>query len=192
MTMNILLGTTGSVAALLTDKLAAALADAAITNRVAVVPTEKAHFFIDRSRDPLEAPDIPLRTDVFYYNERWEWPVSWKKDDDVMHINLRRWADVLVIAPITANTLTKCAVGICDNLLTSVVYCWDASNPVIVAPAMNTLMWENPLTGQNIKVLEERGWQVVPPVSKKLACGDEGVGAMAQIDDIVAAVMKGH
>lgn len=61
--------------------------------------------------------------------------------DPVLHIELRRWADVLVLAPLSANTMAKVAHGLCDNLLTSVVRAWDYAKPMIVAPAMNTYMW---------------------------------------------------
>ena len=145
-----------------------------------------------------------------------EWPGidagrRWQRDDPVLHIELRRWADLLVIAPLDANTLAKLAAGTCDNCLTCVWRAWDPARPVVLAPAMNTLMWEHPLTCQNLIALLSLGgmapneWadpeaiiaainrsssklRIVPPVSKKLACGDVGVGAMASVAEIVAEV----
>ncbi|KAG1662842.1 hypothetical protein FOA52_010633 [Chlamydomonas sp. UWO 241] len=120
-----------------------------------------------------------------------EWH-SWKKvGDDVLHIELRRWADVLVIAPLSANTLAKVAGGLADNVLTCVVRAWDwGAAPMLVAPAMNTLMWSSPFTDQHLTVITRLGAAVVPPVSKRLACGDTGIGAMADPADIAAAVSR--
>jgi len=106
----------------------------------------------------------------------------------VVHIELRRWADALVIAPLSANTLAKLAHGLCDNLLTCVVRAWDPARPLLVAPAMNTLMWDNPLTEEHLLALRRRRVRVIPPVSKVLACGDEGHGALAAVRDISDAV----
>jgi hypothetical protein len=111
-----------------------------------------------------------------------------KKGDPVRHIDLRKWAGALVIAPLSANTMAKMAGGVCDNLLTSVYRAWDRTRPVIVAPAMNTLMWEHPVTHQHVRLLSDWDVRFVGPVSKELACADEGMGAMAQVDDVVAAL----
>lgn len=109
----------------------------------------------------------------------------------VLHIELRRWANVFVVAPLDANTLGKLAHGVCDNLLSSVARCWDVrAGSMVVAPAMNTVMWTHPATQPAIDVLQSWGIVVVSPVVKTLACGDTGVGAMAGIPDIVAAVSK--
>jgi phosphopantothenoylcysteine decarboxylase len=98
---------------------------------------------------------------------------------------------VLVIAPASANTLAKLAGGLADNLLTCVARAWDfaGGKPVLVAPAMNTAMWVHPLTAAHLAALAAFGVRVVPPVSKALACGDVGVGALAPVADIVAAVV---
>jgi phosphopantothenoylcysteine decarboxylase len=168
--------------------------------------------------------------------------VQTPKSDPVLHIELRRWADVFVIAPLSANTLAKISGGLCDNLLvraprvvavischcgpdpvnclafttlstaarlrycvavltlpsasglplpqTCVARAWEiGSKPLIVAPAMNTAMWEHPLTQPQIAVLRDvLRALVVDPVAQLLACGDVGVGAMASVDTIVAAV----
>ena len=76
--------------------------------------------------------------------------------DEVVHIELRRWADVLLVAPASANTVAKLAQGLCDNLLTCVARAWDfQENKLIVCPAMNTMMWEHPLTSRHLSILKE-------------------------------------
>lgn len=99
------------------------------------------------------------------------------------HISLREWADALVIAPATANTLAKIAHGICDNLLTSVAM--SHSGPLIAAPAMNTVMWKKAAMQDNVKLLVDRGLFLVSPESGSLACGDVGEGRMAELNRIV-------
>jgi phosphopantothenoylcysteine decarboxylase len=94
----------------------------------------------------------------------------------------------MLIAPLSANTLAKMAHGQCDNLLTCVARAWDFAHPLIVAPAMNTLMWTHPFTEQHLSTLRSLGVVVIPPISKVLACGDIGAGAMASVDEIVIAV----
>lgn len=138
-----------------------------------------------------------------------EWIHPWKRGGGVLHIELRRWADILVIAPLSANTLAKITGGFCDNLLTSVVRAWDATGEIegtgrkrriIVAPAMNTAMWRHPITKKQINLLEvewgvsgqgvgEQGWfEVVRPQEKELACGDVGDGAMKDWKEIVKVI----
>ena len=75
------------------------------------------------------------------------------RDDAVLHIELRKWADVFVIAPLDANTLAKLAVGLCDNCLTCVWRAWDLAKPVVLAPAMNTLMWQHPFTRRHLRAI---------------------------------------
>ncbi|XP_014858010.1 phosphopantothenoylcysteine decarboxylase isoform X2 [Poecilia latipinna] len=112
------------------------------------------------------------------------------RSDPVLHIELRRWADLLIIAPLDANTLGKIASGICDNLLTCVVRAWDTSRPLLFCPAMNTAMWMHPITAQQVSRLKEFGYVEIPCISKKLVCGDEGKGAMAEVSTIVSAVRQ--
>ncbi|XP_015279843.1 PREDICTED: phosphopantothenoylcysteine decarboxylase-like [Gekko japonicus] len=102
-------------------------------------------------------------------------PRLWKgRTDPVLHIDLRRWADLMVVAPLDANTLAKIANGICDNLLTCVVRAWDLSKPLLFCPAMNTAMWEHPITARQIEQLVSFGYTEIPCIVKKLVCGDEG------------------
>lgn len=177
--MKILLGVTGSVAAKLTPKLVKLLLNQG--HVVQLVATEKSLYFWQQ-----EQLEIPVVTEAD------EWPgTRYDQDSAITHIALREWADLMLIAPLTANTLAKMANGFCDNLLTSVVRAWDRQKPLVIAPAMNTKMWEHPLTTEHLKKLEAfYKLSVVWPVAKKLACGDYGYGAMAELDTIVQAVMK--
>ncbi|XP_015426514.1 PREDICTED: phosphopantothenoylcysteine decarboxylase isoform X4 [Myotis davidii] len=118
-------------------------------------------------------------------------PGMWKcRSDPVLHIDLRRWADLMLVAPLDANTLGKVASGICDNLLTCVIRAWDRGKPLLFCPAMNTAMWEHPLTSQQVGQLQAFGYIEIPCVAKKLVCGDQGLGAMAEVDTIVDKVKE--
>jgi phosphopantothenoylcysteine decarboxylase len=211
---KVLLGVTGSVAAIRTPKLYAELKGAG--HQVKVVATQSSLYFFDPAAlDPLD-PVRPVRNPSIVVLDEDEWPgrdagKRYEREDPVQHIELRRWADVLVIAPLDANTLAKLANGLADNCLTCVWRAWDTTRPVILAPAMNTLMWEHPLTRRHLlQLAQDAGmtvpggldldgvvdWingncpmmQVVSPQSKRLACGDVGMGAMAAVQDIVLIV----
>ncbi len=98
------------------------------------------------------------------------------------HISYADEADIMVIAPATANTISKIANGICDNLLTSVVCAF--KKPVIIAPAMNCNMWENPVIQDNIKKLSSLGYKILEPENGFLACGYDGKGRLCSLDKI--------
>ena len=98
------------------------------------------------------------------------------------HIFWARWPDVFVIAPASANTIAKLRIGLTDNFLTSLALAYD--KPIVIAPAMNTKMYKNPATKENISVLKERGHLFVEPAEGELACGEEGEGKLADIEDI--------
>ncbi|GLI71429.1 hypothetical protein VaNZ11_016643 [Volvox africanus] len=148
-------------------------------------PCSPAPTFAILTFPPLRAPLPPLFP---LPQDESEWRQWRAVGDPVLHIELRRWADVLVVAPLSANTLAKMANGLADNLLTCVVRAWDFTRPLLVAPAMNTAMWTSPFTSRHLDTLTQLGANVVvvPPISKRLACGDEGMGAMAAPEDITA------
>ncbi|XP_046348323.2 phosphopantothenoylcysteine decarboxylase-like [Haliotis rufescens] len=175
---NVLVACTGSVASIKIPKLIEHLTNSHTKIEVKLVTTQNAtHFF-----NPEELP-VKVHKDA----EEWE---SWKKiGDPVLHIELRRWADLMVIAPLDANTMAKITNGICDNLLTCIVRAWDMKRPLLFAPAMNTHMWEHPLTAQHLTTLKGLGYQEIPCIRKTLACGDTGYGAMAEVETIAAQVM---
>ncbi|MBN1760228.1 MAG: bifunctional phosphopantothenoylcysteine decarboxylase/phosphopantothenate--cysteine ligase CoaBC [Chitinispirillaceae bacterium] len=110
---------------------------------------------------------------------------------DMDHIRLAQWGELLLIAPATANTIAKVAHGIGDNLLTTLALAFKPSQ-VMIAPAMNTAMWENSATQENIAVLRRRGYQVLPVGSGELACGDDGAGRMLEPEEIVKAAGGGR
>jgi phosphopantothenoylcysteine decarboxylase len=203
----VLVGVTGSVAAMRTPALHAALVQ--VGHDVKIVATQAATYFFDPC---AIAPVGGERNRAVVVLDEDEWPgraagQRWRREDEVLHVELRRWAELLVIAPLDANTLAKLAAGLADNCLTCVWRAWDPARPVLLAPAMNTLMWRHPLTARHLRSLvadapdglDEDGlvaWinarpgrlRIVPPICKTLACGDVGVGAMAEVADIVAAV----
>ncbi|KAL7402529.1 hypothetical protein ABVT39_016309 [Epinephelus coioides] len=134
---------------------------------VRVVTTEHAKHFYN-----------PAEVSVKVYSDSDEWELWTQRSDPVLHIELRRWADLFVIAPLDANTLGKIASGICDNLLTCVVRAWDISRPLLFCPAMNTAMWQHPITAQQVSKLTEFGYVEIPCIAKKLVCGDEAVSGL--------------
>ncbi|CAD6198373.1 unnamed protein product [Caenorhabditis auriculariae] len=134
-----------------------------------------------------ETQDIDL--DEMIYEDRDEWSMWRQRKDPVLHIELRKWADALLIAPLDANSMAKIANGICDNLVTSVVRAWDLQKPCYYAPAMNTFMWDSPLTvGHRNTLRNVLLFKEIAPISKELICGDSGQGAMADPATIVALV----
>jgi phosphopantothenoylcysteine decarboxylase/phosphopantothenate--cysteine ligase len=104
----------------------------------------------------------------------------------VLHVQLAREADVVVVAPATANVIAKLAFGIADDLLTSALL--EARAPSVIAPAMHTGMWEHGATQANVAMLLERGARVVGPTRGSLAAGDEGIGRMSEPEDILQAI----
>lgn len=105
--------------------------------------------------------------------------------EDVEHIELAKWADVFLIAPISANTISKFATGVSDNLLTSIFCAYlGTKKPFVLAPAMNMNMWQNPFVKENLSKLKKEGAMVVEPESGFLACGDNGIGKLADIENI--------
>jgi phosphopantothenoylcysteine decarboxylase len=185
---NVLLGVTGSVAAIYTPQLYADLRQAG--HAVKIVATKAALYFFDPTAIEPTA-DGQRNQNVVILDED-EWPGErYQRGDPVLHIELRRWADVLLIAPLDANTLAKLALGLTDNCLTCVYRAWDRAKPVVLAPAMNTLMWEHPTTKRHLAQVAADlagSLRVVEPISKKLACDDVGLGAMAGRDEILKTI----
>lgn len=167
--MNVLLGVSGSVAATLTQKMKVELALAG--HSIKTVVTQSALQFKE---------DNDAWGD--FYTDYDEWKI-YSKEHKVLHIDLVNWSDVLVIAPCTANTLSKIHAGISDNLLTCCVRAWpNCKRRIFIAPAMNTEMLNKP---QYKDAYNSGEYTFIEPVEKTLFCGAEGLGAMAQIEDIV-------
>lgn len=109
----------------------------------------------------------------------------------VDHVSWAKWPDVVLVAPLTANTLGKLACGLADDALSTVLMAVPAATPIILAPAMNTEMWANPVTRRNVGWLRDLNrYVLVDPTSKRLACGDVGPGALAEPRDLFAAVLE--
>lgn len=142
---------------------------------VQVIMTENATKFVA----PLTFEALSKRvvyTDTFDYSF----------DASIKHISLAQEADVMCIAPATANIIAKMAHGIADDMVSSTFLA--ATCPIIVCPAMNTHMYENPATQTNLATLESRGIQLVGPAVGKLACGDVDKGVLSPVEEIVDAV----
>jgi phosphopantothenoylcysteine decarboxylase/phosphopantothenate--cysteine ligase len=107
---------------------------------------------------------------------------------DIQHIALARGLDLFLIAPATADVLAKLAHGLADDAVTT--FHLAVTAPVVVAPAMNLWMWEHAATQHNLKVLKERGVRVIDPGTGELACGEEGIGRMAEPQEIVSEVLS--
>ena len=110
----------------------------------------------------------------------------WERPGEVLHVRLAREADVAVVVPATANVLAKLAHGLADDLLTATLL--EATCPLVIAPAMHSGMWEHPATQANVATLLDRGVLSVGPATGPLAHGDEGIGRLAEPEDVVAAV----
>jgi phosphopantothenoylcysteine decarboxylase / phosphopantothenate---cysteine ligase len=110
-------------------------------------------------------------------------------ESGMAHIDWPKWADVVCVAPLTANTLGKLACGIADDALSTTLMAVRRGTPVVLAPAMNTEMWFHPVVQRNLGWLREMPrYQVVEPVEKRLACGDVGVGGLAAPATILGAI----
>ncbi len=170
----VLLGVTGGIAAYKAAELLRGLQKAGM--EVRVIMTRAATQFVGPMT--FEAlSGAPVRLDQVS---------ELRADSRITHVQDAQEADIMVVAPATANTMAKMANGIADNLLTSMFLAFGKT--VVVAPAMNTNMWEHPATQRNVVRLRDRGVFVVEPGSGELACGDYGSGRMADPDSIVAEV----
>ena len=116
------------------------------------------------------------------YTDLW----SLKDETEMGHIRLSREADLIVVAPASANIIAQMAHGMAEDLATTTLLA--ADKPVLIAPAMNHRMWDNPATQNNLKTLNERGIQTIGPTEGDMACGEYGMGRMAEPDDIFAAI----
>lgn len=168
---RIVVGVTGGIAAYKACDLVSRLKKRGA--QVRVVLTEHACQFVQ----PLTFETLsgnPAYTDSF------------DRKYEIGHVALAKWADLLLIAPATANCMAKMACGVADDLLSTT--CLAVRCPVLVAPAMNSAMWRNPATQANLALLRSRGVRFVGPEAGHLACGDDDVGRMSEPEQIVEAV----
>lgn len=173
---NILLGVTGGVAAFKAVDVASKLTAAGA----------KVNCVMTRSACKLIGPkSFEAVTGQAVFTKLWSGPAEYR----ISHINLAESADMIIIAPATANIIAKIANGICDDLLsTTMCACWN--KPVLIAPAMNSNMWANPVVQRNIEILRDMKFEMIGPETGRLACGTEGVGRMTEPTDIIAAVER--
>ncbi len=173
--VEILLGITGGIAAYKSAALCSQLVKHKAS--VSVVMTDNAQNFIA----PLTFSTIsgkPVYTGMFDSQQIF----------DTKHISLTDKADLIVVAPATANIIAKAANGICDDLLSSILC--SCGGTVLMAPAMNTRMWNNPATQRNIETLKSMNYQFIGPDSGRLACGDTGSGRMSEPETILAKILE--
>ena len=108
----------------------------------------------------------------------------------IEHIDLGKETDLFLVAPASANTIAKLAIGLADNMVTSTALALPQRTKKLLAPAMNTKMLEHPATQRNLKLLQDYGYQIIQPRDAILACGDKGSGALATVESIVEAVKE--
>ncbi len=171
---NIVLGVTGSIAAYKAAEITNTLTK--LGYNVDVIMTKGGMEFIT----PLTLQTLSknrVYTDLFQL----DYP------QEVKHISLSKKADLFLIAPATANLIGKIASGIGDDMLTSVALAMQGI-PMVIAPAMNTRMWENPMVQENIQKLKQCGYQFIEPREARLADGDLGKGALADVNTIIQFV----
>ena len=172
--MNIVLGISGGIAAYKTPDLVRRLRERGAD--VQIVMTRSAEEFVTPTA--LQAVSgRPLRSNL------------WDKEAEaaMSHIELARWADVVLIAPATAEVMARIVSGAAPDLLTTVVLATEA--PIALAPAMNRVMWSNPATQSNREVLEQRGIHLLGPGTGSQACGETGAGRMLEPDEIASAAV---
>ncbi len=172
---NILVGVTGSIAAYKAADLVSKLAKAG--HDIHVIMTKGATHFVG----PLTFRTLsrhPVVLDLFEEVEEWK----------PSHIGLADLADLMIIAPATANSIAKIAHGLSDDAISTIALATLA--PLLIAPAMNGKMWLHPATQENVKMLRKRGVSFIGPEEGLLACGYEGIGRLWDVDGIVAAATR--
>lgn len=174
---RIVLGVTGSIAAHKAVDLASQLTR--LGHEVNVVMTQEARRFV--TEVPFRTLSRrPVVTDLYDEDGGWK----------PRHVALADEADLLLVAPATANTLAKLAHGLADDALGCLALALEPGVPVLLAPAMNGKMWLHPATQANVALLQSRGAEVLGPDTGLLSCGYEGVGRMLEVDRIIARVAE--
>lgn len=172
---QILLGVAGGIAAYKSCEVARLLIRAG--HSVQVMMTKAAREFVTAMTFKT-LTGKPVATDLFSLTE----------ESQIGHITLADWADLVLIAPATADVMARAAHGLADDLVTTVLLATRA--PIVFAAAMNVNMYQNPLTQKNIRILKEAGHQIIPPEPGELACGWEGQGRLAAPEHIVKKVLS--
>ncbi|MCF7669183.1 MAG: phosphopantothenoylcysteine decarboxylase [Verrucomicrobia bacterium] len=176
-TTNVILGITGSIAAHKAVDLASMLSKSGC-DVYAILTPDARRFITHHALATLTGHRVGM--DMFGDSPELQ----------PEHINLADIADILLIAPATANTIAKLAAGLADNLLTCTALALNPDAKILIAPAMNGKMWLNPATKQNVATLSERGVEFVGPDEGMLSCGYEGIGRLWPVDKIAERVLE--
>ena len=217
---HLLLAATGSVATIKIPLILSALSKYEnLSIRLLLSPSATSFLQGQANEQPPLAQIRKIKNLDAIYLDADEWRKPWVRGDSILHIELRRWADMMVIAPLSANSLAKIALGMSDSLIASVARAWDTTGlidgvregmrlagaggekggkVILVAPAMNTAMWNHPATKRHLDLVAkgewstaEGGWfEVLQPIDKGLACGDVGGGAMKEWREIVGVIER--
>lgn len=191
---HLLLAASGSVATIKLPLIISSFENHTNLSIRVVITKAASHFLAGQSPEQPTVSSLATlpNVDGVYLDED-EWIDPWTRNSNILHIELRRWAHLLAIVPMSANLLAKVTGGLCDDLLTNVIRAWDVKRAIIAAPAMNHMMWENPITAKQVAILaDEWDWFeiLMPQVKKELACGDVGKGAMCDWREIVTVIEK--
>ncbi len=173
---TVIVGVTGSIAAYKAADIVSELIKEGCN--VHVVMTKNATSFI-----------TPLTMQALSRNRVYVDTLQEDNPEEIVHVTLPQKADLLLIAPATANIIGKISAGIADDCLTSMVLA-SYNIPMLIAPAMNTRMYENEVVQNNLRLLQHRGWLQIEPRISRLACGSEGKGALAEVNTIIKTVME--
>lgn len=173
---TIILGVSAGIAAYKAADLASKLTSSG--SRVFTVMTENAPKLVgEKTFEAITANPV--------FNNMWQQRTDYK----IEHIGLAEQADIIVVAPATADIIAKTACGICDDML-STILCVGWNKKILFAPAMNNNMWDNPVVQNNIKMLKERNINIIGPNSGRLACGTVSTGRMSEPVEILEQIIK--
>ena len=172
---NIILGISGSIAAYKSCEIIRLLIKEK-ANVIPVMTKNAAEFITPLTIQTLSKNKVYI--DMFAANFNWE----------IEHVSIAKKADLLLIAPATANVIAKISAGIADDALTTLVL--SVKSPVVICPAMNAEMYRNPVTQKNISYLEKIGCNFIGPEKGERACGDDDIGRMSAPQDIISKIKK--
>ncbi|MBN1871309.1 MAG: hypothetical protein JW800_01925 [Candidatus Omnitrophica bacterium] len=172
---NILIGVTASIAAYKSCELITSLRREGYAVKVAMSP-DSHHFITPLTLQTLSVNKVI--SDMFALPEEW----------DVCHVSLAKWADLILVAPASADMIAKLAHGRADCIISATIL--SAKADVLITPAMNDNMYRHPSVQQNIRSLKRMGYKFIGPKHGRLACGDQGIGHIAGTKEIVLAVKR--
>ncbi len=173
---TLIVGVTGSIACYKACDLVSTLRQGPHIDLRVVMTKEATHFVSPLTFQTLSGNRV--------YSDVFELPEEW----DLLHTSLSSSADLILVYPATLNLIGKLAHGICDDLLTCLLFA--AKAPVILAPAMNTVMYEHKVTQENLAKLKKLGYECIGPIRGELACRQVGMGHIAEVGTVVAAVNR--